>query len=228
MHYDFKKKLNKVDSQQNRNFLIPEIDWILNEALDIFIRNSAFPKVRNSQGLEKNTRLTDDLRTIVRRNMEVKVDNNIVYLPHDYAYFISGRVVMGKGKCKEVIGRLKIQQNDDEFEEDPFTKSSFEWRVVNAVFSEKGIELHTDGTFTNERLFLTYIRQHPWMNFSSGFANGEYTLPSGKRVKQDCNCLLPKHTHSTIVDIAVAIVTGEIQSQAYQVAFNKVKLNQFE
>ena len=32
MHYDFKKKLNKVDSEQNRNLLVPEIDWALNEA----------------------------------------------------------------------------------------------------------------------------------------------------------------------------------------------------
>jgi len=31
MHYDFKKKLNKVDSQQNRNLLIPEIDWTHND-----------------------------------------------------------------------------------------------------------------------------------------------------------------------------------------------------
>jgi len=229
MHYDFKMKLNKVDSQQNRNFLIPEIDWILNEALDIFIRNSAFPKIKNSQGFEKNTRLTEDLRTLVKRNTEVKVDNNTVYLPSDYAYFISGNVLMNKGKCSDVVGRLIIQQNDDMFEEDPFTKSSFEWRVVNAVFTERGIELHTDGTFSNKKVLLTYIKRHPFMNFSSGFGNGEYRLPSGQLINRDCNCLLPEHTHSTIVDIAVAIVSGKIESQAYQLMFNKLnKVDQFE
>ena len=43
MHYDFKKKLNKIDSQQNRNLLIPEIDWTLNEAQELFVKITAFP-----------------------------------------------------------------------------------------------------------------------------------------------------------------------------------------
>ena len=38
MHYDVKKKINKLDSQQNRNLLIPEIDWALNEAMSLFIK----------------------------------------------------------------------------------------------------------------------------------------------------------------------------------------------
>jgi hypothetical protein len=32
MHYDFKQKLNKIDSQKHRNLKVPEIDWKLNEA----------------------------------------------------------------------------------------------------------------------------------------------------------------------------------------------------
>ena len=38
MHFDFKMKLNKVDSAKNRNFRPEEIDWLLNEAMDIFIK----------------------------------------------------------------------------------------------------------------------------------------------------------------------------------------------
>lgn len=228
MHYDFKKKLNKVDSQQNRNFLIPEIDWLLNEALNIFITNSAFPKVRNTAGFEKNSRVTEELRPLVNHNVELEVDGNTVYLPHDYMFFVSANVIMRKGKCDKVIGRLIVQQHDDRFEEDPFTKSSFEWRVVNALFTDKGIILHTDGSFENKKVLLTYIKNHPYMNFSSGFSKDGYKLPSGKVVSKDCNCFLPAHTHSTIVDIAVAIVTGEIASPSYQIMFNKLKLDQFE
>ena len=43
MHYDFKMKLNKIDSEQYRNLRIPEIDWKLNEALEIFIKINAEP-----------------------------------------------------------------------------------------------------------------------------------------------------------------------------------------
>ena len=38
MHYDFKQKINKIDSQKYRNLRIPEIDWKLNEAQEIFIK----------------------------------------------------------------------------------------------------------------------------------------------------------------------------------------------
>ena len=38
MHYEFKLKLNKVDSLDYNNFLVPEIDWYLNEAQNIFIK----------------------------------------------------------------------------------------------------------------------------------------------------------------------------------------------
>ena len=57
MHYDLKVKLNKVDSQQYRNLLIPEIDWALNEAQNIFIKNIAEPRKMQQMfdfGFEKN------------------------------------------------------------------------------------------------------------------------------------------------------------------------------
>ena len=38
MHYDFKLKFNKLDSQDYQNFQVPEIDWILNEAQWVFLK----------------------------------------------------------------------------------------------------------------------------------------------------------------------------------------------
>ena len=54
MHYDFKKKLDKIDSQQNKNLLIPEIDWVLNEAQEMFVKIVAFPKKYEYLGLRKS------------------------------------------------------------------------------------------------------------------------------------------------------------------------------
>ena len=47
MHYDLKLKLNKLDSNQYRNLLVPEIDWVLNEAETIFIKSIAKRKIVN-------------------------------------------------------------------------------------------------------------------------------------------------------------------------------------
>lgn len=38
IHYDFKVKIDKVDSLSKKNFLANEIDWIVNEAIKIFVK----------------------------------------------------------------------------------------------------------------------------------------------------------------------------------------------
>lgn len=225
MHYDFKKKLNKVDSQENRNLLIPEIDWVLNEALTIFISNNASPKTKSYSGFEKTQRNIDDIYPLVIRDKSIPVTNNKVILPEDYMFYISSEVLANKDECSDKC-RVIIQQQDDRFEEDPFTKSSFEWREVNAIFTNEGIQLFSNN-FTNEVLLLSYIKKHPYVCYPLGFTDEGYMLPSGKILNENVNCILPEHTHSLIVDIAVAITSGEIGLPETQLKFQKLQLNQF-
>ena len=90
MHYDFKMKLNKLDSQQLRNFLIPEIDWLLNEAQELFVKWVAEPRIPNGLGLETNQRSIDDIRVLMKRDTEKMVkdleteDEWETKLPSDY------------------------------------------------------------------------------------------------------------------------------------------------
>lgn len=226
MHYDFKIKLNKVDSQQHKNFLIPEVDWILNEALDIFIKMTSNPRIKSNLGFEVNQRSIDDLRPLVVNNQEVAVVNNISTLPIDYQHFIKGAVQMSKGKCKNVLSDyFFIRQHDDDFEQSPFDKSSFEWRTVNGVFTNQGIKLFDDGTFTNNKLFISYIKKHPYIHNAKEFRTGSYNLPSGTLLTGTFDCILPDHTHREIVDLAVLIATGQIQGQDYNLKSEKIKLN---
>lgn len=139
MHYDFKKKLNKIDSQQNRNLLIPEIDWSLNEALEIFIKSIAEPRTKTYFGFELNQRSIDDIRTLVVNNQCLTVINNIVTLPDNYLHFVKGEVIMSKNNCKNVKGKFRLKQHDDDFESSPFDNSNFEWRTVNGYFFKNGI-----------------------------------------------------------------------------------------
>ena len=59
MHYDFKKKLNKIDSQQYKNLLVPEIDWTLNEAAEIFVKDII------KAGIENGQTSIDDVRALI-------------------------------------------------------------------------------------------------------------------------------------------------------------------
>jgi len=94
MHYDFKKKLNKVDSQQYKNLLVPEIDWTLNEAQELFVKMVAKPRTKSYTGFELNQRTIDDIRTLVKDNQCFSVTGNTVALPSDYWNLV-------KAKCKK-------------------------------------------------------------------------------------------------------------------------------
>ena len=159
MQLDFKRKFNKIDSQKNRNILVPEIDLYLNEAAELFVKKVAQPKVNNGLGFETTQRITEDIKSIVMPGTWLPVVNNIISLPPLYLYYIKGKVKITKGNCPAVETKLSIEEHRDEFEESLFYKSSFEWRVVNGIFTSAGIEVFTDGTFTITEAKISYIRK---------------------------------------------------------------------
>ena len=228
MHYDFKKKLNKVDSEQNRNLLVPEIDWALNEAQELFVKWISEPRQRSFLGFEKSQRSIDDIRTLVESDKTITIDNSIAPLPEDYLFFVKADVLMDKGNCKGIKGRLYVRQHDDEFENSPFDKSNFEWRTVNGLFITQGVKVFDDGTFTNKELILSYIRKPKYIHNAQAFRNGTYQLPSGAVLTGTNDCELPEHTHREIVDIAVALVSGELLSPDFQVKLSKLNFNELK
>ena len=230
MHYDFKKKFNKIDSQQNKNLLGPEIDWTLNEAHELFVKMIIKPRIKNHLGFETSQRSIDDIRTLVVSpesdpNASITVVDNTVIMPVDYWHFIKATVTISKEKCSNREAVFVPRQHDDEFENSPFDKSSFVWKVVNGLFFENGIKLHDDGTFKNEKLNITYIKSLPYIHNAEDFRNGQYKLPSGTLLTGSVDSPLPNHTHREIVDIAVLIATGEINPVDYQIKLQKLTMN---
>ena len=224
MHYDIKKKLNKVDSNKYRNLLIPELDWTLNEAAELYVKIIAQPRRYSHLGFELNQRSIDDIRTLITTE-EIAVVDNVAALPDDYWFYTSGEVDMTKGSCTNIKGKVYIRQHDDEFEKSPFDKSSFEWREVNATFDENGIVFYTDETFTISTFYLTYVKRIPYICNAEAFGVSGYELPSGEVLATNQDCILPEQTHREICDIAVLLLTGELQEQLYQVKQDKVVFN---
>ena len=229
MHYDIKLKLNKIDSNQNRIFRIPEIDMVLNEACNTFIKSVAEPRIAPQLGFETSQRTIDDIRTLVINNKElipVRISNTEYYveLPDNYMFYISSYVDLKRGNCSSRESRCILRQHDDMFKESPFDKSSYEWKEVNITFYEKGIKIHTDGTFEIEKLKLNYIRKHAYIHNAQDFLpNREYKDFYGNILTGSQDCELPEHTHNEIVDIAVLILAGNLGLPEYQ--FKQAKLN---
>ena len=235
MHYDLKMKLNKVDSQQYKNLMVEEIDWKLNEAIEVFVRTIAEPRYKNSElGFEVNQRTIDDIRSIVTNQKlsdslipeQFDSKSYIVTLPNDYWFKVAARIFATRGNCQMQNMNTRTVQHDDEFEESPFDRSNFDWRQVNIRFFKNYIRIFTDGTFVINRLVLDYIERPITVHNAQDARNSQYrSLATGQMLTgfQDCN--LPEGAHRNIVDLAVLIITGELQIPDYQIKQNKLTLN---
>lgn len=227
MEYELKLRLNKVDSEQYTNLLIPQLDLILNEALMLFVKLQAEPYTLNPFGFEKSQRSIDNIRSLVINNKKLDLSEGDNYvLPVDYLHYISSNVRMAKGECVANSKRVKVIKHDDEDENSPFDCSSFAWRHVNIRFFNKGIRVfHKD--FDVEGIWIDYIKQPRFIHNAHGFSPEKgYILP-GSLVPlsgtQDCE--LSADTHYEILDLATLIATKNLQIPDYQNKLNKIKLN---
>jgi hypothetical protein len=233
MHYDYKTKLNRLDSQKYVNMRVPAIDWKLNEAQDIFIQMIASPRYARSYGFESNQRTIDDLRTIVVNGFELPAiptsrNRFIVHLPvgvptNEYLHHISSYAHCVKGDCSMLI-RTSLIQHDDKAEESPFDKSSFEWEQVNMKIVNNDLILHTDGTFTITKVYLDFIRKPKFFHSAEDASPTGYILPDGETILTGYqNCELPEILYKEIVDLAVLITTGDLLPD-YQAKQSKLQL----
>lgn len=224
MHYDYKQKLNKVDSSQNRNFQVPEIDWKLNEAQLVFVKMIAEPKF-NPFGLESSQRSIDSIRPLIIENLKLTLTSvsSTVFsaaLPQDYMIHLSSYGVCKKGTCTAQI-RTNIIQHDDK--ETEFHSSNFEWRDLNIMFSGNAIMVKTDGTFTVEEVYMSYVKVPKFIHTAVDFIGSTYALPDGTVLTGYQECELPLDVHGEVVDLAVLITTGDLIS-TYQLKQAKTQI----
>jgi hypothetical protein len=231
MHYAFKMALNKLDSQQNINLRVPQIDVLLNEAQMLYIKLIAEPRTRNQFGFEVGQRSIDDLKNIVvdddlRPITATGTKYEVVSLPDDYLFFAGASIDMKKGTCVVPMERVRVIQHDDKAEESPFDRSDFEWREVNIRFFEDGIKVFNDGTFSIDTFTLDYIREPLYMHNAQDFNGATYTRLDGTVLITFQDCELSAHTHQEIVDLAVLIAAGNIEIPGISLKEKKVNLSQ--
>lgn len=226
LHYLFKRGVDKIDSQRNRNFYIPEIDLYLNEAYILLIKAIAKPRLFRGLGFEINSRTTSDIHTMVATDFSLAVANNVVLLPQDYLYDVKHKALISKGKCKKQLTRkVVVYQHADDYENNPFFRSDFDWRELAVLMNDKGFEMMVDD-FTVDEYLLSYIKSHPYMHYAEGYEGGSYIDLDGNTLTGKQDCLLPEPAAYDLVDIAVFIAMGDINSPEIQTKVNKLSFNQ--
>ena len=230
MHYDFKMKLNKIDSQQYKNLSIPQIDWLLNESCEIFIKNIIEPRLSKKTGFEYNQRTIEDVRNLVEEDVDCVINNNTntVILPENYWFWLRGNMYVSTANCSDIKLKVLVKQHDDDFENSRFDNSSVEWREMNVLFFKDGLKFNSIDNVIFNKFKMSYIRKLQYIHNAEDFGNNHrYILPDGVTILQNTqDCELLPHTHREIVDIAVYLATAQLSIPDLQTKLNKLKINE--
>lgn len=237
-HYDFKLKIDKVDSLSKKNFQPNEIDWILNEAIQLFMKQRYGLSNVKQTGFEGIQKRIDDLKSLHIKSPTVEqpavlpvrqLGDYFEFKISDFSYpyyFLTRLSLLGsKNDCTKIMRKVKSIQTDDlnDALENPLYKPNYEWGVALYNFGrtdetlddESSIYVYTDGTFDIVEIYPEYLKQpnRVWI--------GTYDSLDGLNTVGDpiIECDLPKHTHSEIVDLAVAECSRIIEHPT----FNQLK-----
>lgn len=224
LHYQFKLNIDRVDSLSNPDFNVAEIDWLLNEAQLIFVKQRMNPNSNPKQrGFEQSQKRIDDLGALLIKyplqdGITPQNPSDGVYelplqnLSHPYLYLVSAWVeaepIPG---CPKKIP-LKFTQHDDYRYalEDPFNSAGEEFIPYNMGRASSGNNeaLYIYSNFPITTVFIEYIKMPRKVSY------GTYQYLDGVTYPEQTLETSPA-THPEIVDIACNLAGLNTQNPEY-------------
>ena len=226
MHTAFKVGLDKIDNLNYPNFEPEEIDLLLNQAQERFIKQRYGITNPKRTSFEETQKRTEDLKNIiVHANItpsahaidNITSNSRFVTLPADHWFIIQEKVVQQCDKCNEVplyvetirIGNHTLQnfvngmyaevRPIQHMEVDKILKDAFkapDYDKVLRLMENGRVELITSPVCTATVYRLRYLKKPDTMSI---------TTPT--------NCELSEHTHQEIVDEAIKIALEGIEAK---------------
>ena len=226
--YEFKLTLNKVNRQDNIDIPIEDIIVYLNKAQVSWIKTKINPNNVYKVGYDSIRKRIDDLQILKVSNVPLNPNktNDLFHLGYDcplkdaanYMFYISSYAMGKKGKCSEPLsvdlirhGELTTKYLDGNY------NPSFEWRTTIATLGNDNLTVYTDGKFTVEKVYVTYLR-YPLDIDVQGYVKFDGT----NSLNQDSE--LPEYAKADIVDLAVKFAAQSTDNQA-QAVFAEDRLN---
>lgn len=199
-HIDFKVKLNKIDTNQVKNFGDDEIDWLLNEAQGQYFRTRYNEVNLTKQGFEDNQLRIDELSnlhikypeqeeiTLVPVNGQTELRLGSLIKPY---YHLTSINVYDES-CKQWLACVHAKHSDYLEElRNPFNKFTAIYNF-GKTSNDDGTSIYIYKNVTKARVsYLTY----PKKLYIGTYTHPTLTTPQGFE--------LPEFTHSSIVDLAV-------------------------
>lgn len=216
MHISFKFGLDKLDSNNYPNFEDEEVDLLLNQAQDRYVKQRMGNNNAKRQSFEESEKRTDDLKNVLvnailtpaANTTENKPNGVFVTLPDTYWFAMNEDCAISYSDCHGAtvsrISKIRAIQHDDynNIIEDPFNKP---WKNEIVRLMENGkVELISESGQTITTYYLRYIKR-----------------PNRISITTPTNCELSEHTHQEIVDMAIQIALEGIEAKR-QNTFDKI------
>lgn len=208
-HQEFKFRMDKLDALNYPNFLPEEIDLLLNNAQDRYVKQRyGFNNIKR-QSFEETEKRTEDLKNITVNAVltpvayaadNIDVNARFITLPADHWFSVQERANITCSICGSDVTSLVevIPISHAEFSKvikDPFRQPNNE-KVLRLMEAGR-VELVSSCTIVSYR--LRYIKEPVRVNLT-----GNITFE------------LSEHTHSEIIDEAVKIALEGIEGKRTQ------------
>lgn len=230
MHIAVKMGLDKSEALSLPAFQTEELDFWLNDSVDRFVKTRYSGNNPFGTAFEQSQKRTDDLRTLIVETRLIPVASTDVFdkpnsyiveatnFPTDYLLFLNDEVTITFNHTildTSVSIRSGVTEctSDSYFTKvsDPYGEHILHLDLARPLrlFSEKGVELITDGNYSVSYYYMRYIRKPAII---------------GLIAATDCD--LPEYTHREIVEMTINKLLENIESPRYQT--HTVELNKIE
>lgn len=234
-HYHFKVYFDRIDTSTKPDFNEAEIDYFLNEAQLVFIRQR-YNVLGNKyqKGFEQTQNRTDDLSTLV---IQLPVqppitpvlvspgvyEVNLSNLVYPYLHYVGGYTITSTPSCNiKAPIRIVTHDNVEELNGDPFELPAY--HGVRAVFARSTDLINTSLYIYSSNPVLevniAYLK-HP-----TRVSTGNYTYLDGITYPQ-ATFELPLTAHDQIVNTAVTLAAHALENpNEIQLKLSKINIQE--
>ena len=208
----FQQRLNKLATFDYDNIECWQISEAFNKAQREWYRRQVHGLNTKKEGSEQSIAVIDDLQQFITVDVlngeNVKTYFKTDVIPSDYSYFIKISAFAGKDDCsgRPMTVYLAEEANSDVLIADPFKGPSFEWGETYATMDTNRFKVYTNNDFKVESATLSYYRKPLDVTFFNCIN------PATNSVSTDQECEFKDDVVELIIDEAVAIIAGDIES----------------
>lgn len=207
-----KQRLNKLASLDYDNIQCWQIQEAFNKAQYEWTRRQVRGVNLKKEGTEQSAVLTDDLQRLVTSVQLTMTKDKLSYiasLPSNYLYYVRTDVFAKTQCCPErrIIVYEVEEANISIILDNNDKKPSFEWGESVSTLANNKLKVYTNNEFDITQCQLVYYRKPREVQI-----NGCVNVSTGIPFTADQTCEFNDDVAEIIVDQAVAILAGDIES----------------